>query len=471
MPKEIKELLLTESYEFNVVVEIKNEKFYGFLSVSPKKITLDIRAEDREGEKRKDVLSFYDNPAKMYCYDLSKNFILYGLTFTGGLDSSISRYPTSIGYINIRYDVDYLLYFSDKRIDEDSLKWLDINSDRIGGWIGNTTTQQKILFSEESKDELSLVEMREHIPDFGSVVVSYLYSRNFSFNDFKSGISFPPVVSLVFDNIESTKNSKYYFEQLYSIMSFLIGGDFGVDSIKVGCESYPRDEVGSLYYPSRLTNYRKGNKFSLIPLGRNLKFDSIGLPPMPEGVFYRYFTLSTPTSSYWNKYLKYRRLENSEERFLGYFRILEALCYKKITYVDSGEFKTLLDKEKSGLRSKLPNINSQDFRGLISQIIKANNSKYNTTKCILDFLRVLPAELVDSWSFGAKDIQEICTLRNDITHANDHSMSDEDIDKRAVFIEVLLTLAMCKELGIQPDISSQYIDRLRGYNLIKNYTE
>jgi hypothetical protein len=50
---------------------------------------------------------------------------------------------------------------------------------------------------------------------------------------------------------------------------------------------------------------------------------------MPQEIFSNYFSLDLSELSHYGKYVKYRRMENVEERFLGYFRILEKLKVPK----------------------------------------------------------------------------------------------------------------------------------------------
>lgn len=69
-------------------------------------------------------------------------------------------------------------------------------------------------------------------------------------------------------------------------------------------------------------------------------------------------------------------------------------------------------------------------------------------------------------SFKRSDIQGICKLRNDMTHANDYIVSEEDLYQYTKFIHQLLIFALVnKLLGISLDILIPLSDRFKFSNI------
>jgi hypothetical protein len=54
--------------------------------------------------------------------------------------------------------------------------------------------------------------------------------------------------------------------------------------------------------------------------------------------------LSGSSQAFIKKYLRYRYMENPEERFLGFFRLLEKLCYKNDSFLPHEKLQSLLDR-------------------------------------------------------------------------------------------------------------------------------
>ena len=162
-------------------------------------------------------------------------------------------------------------------------------------------------------------------------------------------------------------------------------------------------------------------------------------------------------------------MQNIEERFLGYFRMLESLCYQKAYYVAEALLKTTLNKLKPIairiFREK------ESVTSLLKRIIKLNSSKYNTERCISLFLDRLPKSLTDSLKFTKKDLEKICKARNDITHANELIFDEYELFGFEKFIEVLFILAMLDNLKVNLDDSSKIICRNHGFHHIKKESE
>ncbi|WP_374254994.1 HEPN domain-containing protein [Acinetobacter brisouii] len=144
-------------------------------------------------------------------------------------------------------------------------------------------------------------------------------------------------------------------------------------------------------------------------------------------------------------------MKSDEEKFLGYFRLLEKLTYKRKYYVDEAYLENLLKKTKSYLAKKL-DVKTKIINDLNNRILQANGSKYNTAKCISDFYDLVPIEIQGQLSYKKADIPTICKLRNDITHANEYTLDDALLHNYTKFINALLFLALTQKIGIPFDV-------------------
>lgn len=115
-------------------------------------------------------------------------------------------------------------------------------------------------------------------------------------------------------------------------MTLLIGSDFKVNEVTVtsGCQTFPSNI--SVYFPN--TNRTHERDYPVFPLGLNLKFNDRDLPEFPLEAFSNYYLLDEKERIIFTRYLRYQRMKSDEERFLGFFRLLESLTTKSSTYVE-----------------------------------------------------------------------------------------------------------------------------------------
>ncbi len=455
---DLKKLELSKSYNFNVNVEDGKNHFAGKLILNPQKITITVMGEQTEGRK---CLIDTKKIDKIVCRDLNRKFYLYDLKFLKGRSSVIGK---KIVYFENTLEVGFILYFQSGGYDDTSFEILSINSETVANWTGNTEKQEEILRSyhkKEKPDEYreKLTEFTIDITNLGKLFVKYELSTYYSYPDFKSGIIFPPSLNISFFNRLNATEVKYIFDNLLNLFIFLTGDELIIEDIKVG--HFGSSNNGSLYYPSQTARKRLPHSPILFPLGHNLKFDQLNLPSLPLDIFKQYFELPDTDIGYFGKYIKYRRMSNVEERFLGFFRLLENLCFKQKVYLNDKLLNELINRVKPYLTKKFND--SKNVKSFLDGISRYNKSKYNTEKCIQDFFELLPNELSKTWKFTKRDIGDICKLRNDITHANDYYISEIEIEEKTRFLEVLLILKLCTKLGLSLDKASKFIHFINGY--------
>lgn len=471
MPK-IDYLHLHQSYEFDVVVRDGINNFSGKLSLSPQKCKISISGE--QTPERKFSLGWTDRE-ELICGDLNKTFILKNLSAHYERQRVIQTDPCQIVHFEAEFTIGFILFLPAGFISNVSTRSISIHSSQIGSWIGSTTKQESIITTynqgefARNQDNI-LTEFFAKAGSNSTIVAHYNFSWHRSPHEFKSGIAFPPSLTTNYHTAIPSSQVKIEFEKIYNLISFLVGVDFAPEKIDVCCVAPGLNKTGSLYMPSShlaKEGSRGGRRAILFPLGRDLRFDQLGLPSFPLESINAYFSMEEPDLEVWRKYSRYRRLENPEERFLGYFRLLEKLCFKQKTFLDELKLSALIIKAKPYMIRRFGD--NKSVTSFLSGIPRYNNSKYNTSKCIQDFYISIPKELTNTWEPQKTDIDKICKLRNDISHANDLLASDELILKCENFAHALLLIAMLKKLGIGPEISSKIISRMHGYNFIRKY--
>jgi len=437
------------------------------LELSPDRVTLTVKGEET-GDR---ACSFgFSDIDEVWCEGFNNSFILKNLRALRAR-SGVLEYK-KIGFFEYVYEVDYLAYFTSRVHQGQKFSGFSVDFEEAKNWIGHTNTQDKILKHYEEKSlfndkDFDPTQFRLPLQGVGHIILAYNVSAHYSASDFSSGVHFPPSLHVMLSEEQPLDYLKELYDRFYNLMSFIIGNDISVNSLKIAFDTTMYSTVkASLYYPHTKYCRQRKSRYPLYPLGRDLRFDTFGYPEFDISAFDRFFSLNNDDSSKWKKYRKYRDMNSVEERFLGYFRLLESLAYKSKNYVDEEVLGSLIDKFKLCLVKRFDD--QKSVTSFLKGLPRYNGSKYNTAKCIGDFYKSLPEEIRYKWIFSNSDINEICKLRNDITHANDYHESDDSLYKKSIFIETLLVFALYEKLGIPSDKVASIIHRLDGHDHIMN---
>ncbi len=466
MTFDLKQLYLHEDYEFNVVVKDGSNSFAGKLSLTPQECTVTIMGEQTSNRR---CSIGWNNVDELICRDLNKIFILKNLVVPRRRESTVTSYPDHIGFFEITFSIGFVLFLPSGHTSNVSVDSISIHSESISAWIGNTQTQEDIILSHNRNKSLFdnppiLDEFIQQANENVVIGVSYNLSIYYSSPEFKSGITFPPTLIGAYRYGLSANEVKSEYDKIYNFISFFVGRDFVPEKIDIGYHACSFPTSGSLYFPTSRFNQRSKKSTVFFPLGKNLRFDQLGLPPFPLEAIGSYFTLPESELEIWRKYAYYSRMANPEERFLGYFRLLEKLCFNTKTFLDESKLSEVLVRVKPYMVRRFED--KENINSFLKGIPRYNQSKYNTSKCIQDFYKTIPKERVETWIFRKGDIDKICKLRNDISHANDFSLGENSLLECENFVHVLLVLAMCSKLQISIDVSSHVVTRIDGYDFI-----
>ena len=461
---EASDLKLSEEYQFDVVVKDTTHSFKGKLSLSNQKILLTIMGET---SKNRNFSSYSDNLDELVCKDANKDFILYNLKMQRSEMSRIFPNPEPVGFFEVSYHAEYLIYSPCGFSSTKQLSYFTLDFTELSSWLGRTNTQENILqkyhYNEPLFDDMSYAnEFNINLDDSSTLGIEYKV-RVGGINDYHTGMSYPPKLLYHFNRSVTPREIFSTYNKLSNLIGFFIGNDIKPKKITFGPVSSHNTNIGSLYFPCEKVYPKRDTGYTFYPLGHDLKYDTLGLPSLSLEAFNKYFSLTDHEISYWSKYSKYKRMENAEERFLGYFRLLEKLCHKSKHYLEPSLLEVLISRSENFLVKKFGD--KKSVKSFLKGIPRYNNSKYNTAKCIQDFYQSLPEIVKNSLRYDKKDIPSICKHRNDITHANDYYLSERELHSNAKFIEIILVIALLDKLDIDRSSTERVISRINGYHL------
>ncbi|MFW1635650.1 HEPN domain-containing protein [Acinetobacter oleivorans] len=430
-------LYLHEKYIIDVKVHDRNTKYKGKLTLSPDECYIEIFTE-REPSK-----NFSSSPF-LKCVNIthSKTYLLFGLDNVymshGLLDIKKSD---AICTYSFKFKIKFALFIEGTIKPNTRIKSITFNSKFIKKWTMHTSTQNNIFenyLMHKGFETYSGTEFFQKIQKYGTIGLHYLSTLYTSLDVLESGLKIHPKLLLTFKRKVKIPEIYNEYLKLYQLLSLFNGSDIKADFIEIDFGD-SRYNTPSLYFSS----FQEEEKldYTILPLGKDVIFSDLGILPLPLNFFNVYYNLPKFKMEFFSRFLQYKRLNSLEDKFLGYFRLLEKLTAKQECYVDDEELSKLLDKSKSYLVKKL-NTKKKTIESLSARISYANKLKYNTEKCIADFYDTLPEYIRYHLEFEKTDLKHIVDLRNNITHAKDYIIDDQKLYKYTAFIHSLLYLAI-----------------------------
>lgn len=429
---------LKNEYTKNVKVRDGDTSYAGKLTFTPKECYIDISTE----RQTSDNFSFSETlfcSSTDYPYTV---FILFGLKLVSQ-SSTVLEYNEENSIISntIKFSIQFIVISETVFLNDQKISSFTLKANFLKKWTMHTRTQGELLESLYIRDHSrieSFTEFEQEIQNYGDIGIFYSTTEFTSLEELNAGLQVFPEMRFSFLNKLEMKDIYSEYLKLYQLLTLFNGSDFKVDTIEVQIEDWNHRNIAYLYFPS-FQSEEKFN-FTLLPLGKDLIFKTQELSTLPLNFFNIYYNLTGEKIELFKRYLNYKRLTSIEDKFLGYFRLLEKLTFKKEPYVDKELLVNLLDRSKSFVAKKL-DTKCKTVKAFNQRIIYMNQSKLNTEKCIGDFFNSIPEEILSTFTHGKTDLTTICKLRNDITHANDYIVSDSDLYKYTVFINSLLFLA------------------------------
>lgn len=450
-------LNLADSYEFNVKVFDHKNIFAGYLKLTPEKCTLRVMGE-------RDPSNNFHSSKIIKCSSLKFNFFLYELSISH-MSSQLLQYDDKggIGFFEYTFNIGFIVCSNQSLSNINNIKELKIQFPLLKSWIGNTTTQNKILdLMESNSKSINSTEFRVNLENYGSIYLAYKMTS--SWESLGTSNKIQPYINIIFNEPKNIGLIHEEIEKIYTLLAFYIGYDFDFQLVNLTPHNNFNNTQVSVYHTQNHSS--KTLSYMLFPLGHNLKFDP-EINPLPLSSFNSFYNLNSTDLSLFHRYIRYDRMKSTEEKFLGFFRLLEKITYQISPYINEKSLNNILERTKPYLHKRLEG-KSQDIKAFLKRIPQLNNSKYNTHTCLSKFYDRLPSELTETLCFKKRDLHEICKLRNDVTHANYFIITDKQLFKFTLFIKVLLYLALLEKVGINIQIYWQIATRIEYFRLLQS---
>lgn len=430
-------LNLNEKYSFDVLVKDNDTNFAGRLVLSPEGCTLSVMGE------RSFSPDFFSSQL-IECFTLREYFLLSEVSSKSWRSTSLrlNNPQNRGGFYEIEFTVGFVIKSSSQIRKHTIFKGFSIETEMLRKWTGITNKQNELLHHYGNRtldfNSINLNLFQVLTENHKNIFLSYNVNAHTSLENISSGVKITPYFGIVFQNPKEMHEIYKEIGRTYALLAYFWGMDFPVNYIKLFLPDASHTYISAYSLAKKKVNL---TEYALIPLGYDTRDNYNDYRGLPLEIFNTYNELSDSRIDFFIKYIRYSRLNSDEEKFLGYFRILEKIVHEVGSYVDSDLLETLLNRSEDYLTVKL-DCKKRDIKSLRRRVIQANNGKYNTATCITRFYETIPDELKSIMKYEKKDIEKICGLRNNITHANEYYVTDADLYSYTKFIQQLLSFAL-----------------------------
>jgi len=376
-----------------------------------------------------------------------RHYQLFGLALNGysnmkiGPNNTFTDYSYSAsGFLHSKSDLNDINFFTG----------ISIYAEKLKKWTGSTRKLDAVLIcglNNTHPENEHLVEFEKHINSIGNIGLYYSYRLGGLNGLHTVGMSISPHITLKFENASDLDQLIEQYIDLYMILRFLIGDSLDISRINILSEYITSSAFGDgieLFLPEKKTKSTNKPQGTFIPYSSVYRDNTEDT--FPNIIWGSYYNQNLGINkSLLKKFITYTMVDNNEEKFLGYYRILESITMKTSYYVDESDLEVLLKRARGLLSRKFPNSSMSEF---IRAVKRANKNKANTESCIIKFIKSLPPALTEGINLNKLPINEICTTRNKIIHQPLFSASPEVIYRYMEITEALTKLAMLIQLEI-----------------------
>jgi hypothetical protein len=423
------------------LITIDNEKYAAELNVT--KSNLEVRFFDFNNKLSRDFSSLNSLETAVF-YSGGLFFRFFGMELSKASFRAIGRGDSVNDYT---FSAKGFLY---SRIDLNDIKLyqaISFYSKGINQWLGNTLKLNKIINESVAgrlPEQEGLVEFKRTIKNVGNLGGYYSYRYGGLGDIYTVGMSVTPHLTLHFENLVDLNGLIDNYVDLYMIMRFLIGDQLYFTSIRIHIEDRSKFANINLYIPERSFSGSALHNSMSFPYSSAYNDDSE--KKFPLHIFDNYFSEGVnETKLLLKKFVNYSLVDSDEERFLGFYRILERLTFKQSFYMDETELSMLLEQSKRILQEKLKDSSVSKFK---RAVLRANKSKENTETCIRYYIRNMPQEFVARMGLDKIKIDELCKVRNNMTHQPLFSVSGAKLHDCMITSKLLVCIILMSELGV-----------------------
>lgn len=455
MLEKIEELELNKEYFFDVIYREGGAGYSATLHLTPELIKFKVTSE------RRFELTWGSGEA--VCEDHHNVFLLKGLYCISGKDATISHNPY-VGIHEAEFTVEAVYFCPGGAPEDRKFESVNIFSTTVNEWVGYTTTQQKIFEASYRREDVEpfLIEFSADANEDEEIGVQYNGKHRQSHLLYEQGFTFVPSVFYSLSAPANALDPLSVYKKIYNLLAFLTGVEPSVQSISIYYDLYGYSRKGSLYCLNNSMRPNRSDNYAMFPLGKDPRFEDWGIAPFPMSSFKLYFDECSELPDILSKYVKYRNMGNVEDRLLGYFRLLEKHCYNRKCYLSEDIFARFSRLAKRWVKAN-GELTTKQVKSFESGLKRFNGQKYNTEKCVGDFLRSLPESIQKGLGITGELLTEICRLRNDITHANKYHVEELRMHALTTYIHHLLIFAILDKLNVDLNGVVNLIGRLRNY--------
>lgn len=331
--------------------------------------------------------------------------------------------------------------------DVDRYQALSFYSNGINQWLGNTIKLNKIIngsVANQLPTQEDLLEFERDIKGVGILAGYYSYEYGGLEGIHTVGMSVMPHVNLHFEKVVDLNGLVEHYINLYMIMRFLHGKYLDFTNVRVYLAGMARQVEASLYFPEKRNSKRE--LYDVMPLPYSSPYQDGSESNFPLHIFDRYFDPENEEVNLLIKrFINYTLIDSDEEKFLGFYRVIERVTFKQSYFIDELVLSNLFDRSRKILQNKLQGVSISKFR---RAVLKANKSKANTEACIRDYIKRLPSDFIANLGLGKIKVDEICKVRNDMTHQPFFSISAQKLFDCMNVAKILSAIILMVELGI-----------------------
>jgi len=409
-----KSLLLNDTYSLDVRVEYYEDiEVTGILNVSRSEITLDVHGHINSKISLPDR---YKIEMIRCTYNLSKSIYLYRLEL---IESKINYLQNDQTAFTEKYRVQEILYKNGYLYNDTSFQTLEIFSSDIVKWVGETRKQQALIenYGNNGKARDKDIESNEMSIELKDCYLIVGYSVTNYGDVLSAGVYLTPKINILMKHESTFREIKNVYKELMHFFYLLMGYDMDVEHTKVGGHS---DDI-SYFYKQKLD--RKNSENIFIPLSKDVRFNQLGRKELYIEIFQKYSNLTQYQKLMFEYYRKYKMYHNSEEKLLGFFRILENIMF----------YDELIDDSK------------KEFLKSNNLETKKNKIRDCSTKIKFTlFYFELSDELKKILKFTSQELSDIVDLRNNIAHLNEYEYSETILSTYISYLEFLTTYGLLK---------------------------
>ncbi|WP_342323491.1 HEPN domain-containing protein [Kosakonia sp. BYX6] len=422
-------------------VELDGEYYVAEMLMTDDSIKL--RIFDFNGEIRRDYIGMLSINKVTFISSFG-NYLLFGLDLN---ENSFMRLGNDGVFKDYLYSAQGFLKSRGELSTDASFSSISVFGENLKKWSGCTRKLNRIIqrgIINQRPLENDCTEFEKSIRGLGDIGLYYSFRLGGLDGLHTVGMSVTPHVTITFDEEISLDNLIKSYVDLYMLLRFLIGESLNISQVKVDSDSCLGRNGAVFYLAEKKTEKNRGNVGVFIPYSTPYYDDSE--EKFPSMVWDAYYNPdNNDTKELIKKYVTYTMVNSNEERFLGFYRIIETMTIKKSSYVDENRLSELLKRSRRFFAKNFPEASISDF---FRAVKRANKSKHNTESSIHHFIKSFPQSMIDALNLDDVKIGDICSSRNKIIHQPLFSESPEKVYKFMKITEALTVLAIMSRLGI-----------------------